>query len=92
MVTFTVYFLISSRKSFTLNCDKSPSCEYLCIGNFKLYELSNETLTAIDSIQTPSAQIISKNNPISLPESVMATAEDNTSLSLEVECLNSDTV
>lgn len=77
---------------FMFNAYWLQMCEYLCIGNFTLYELSDTALTSITNISSPSAQIVSKNSTLTLPESIIATDENNNELSLKVQWLNSDIV
>ena len=77
---------------FLFNAYWLQMCEYLCIGNFELYELSDAPLTAIEEIITPPAITLVKNTLLALPEHIRATAEDNTDLTLPVEWLNSDIV
>lgn len=77
---------------FMFNAYWLQVCEYLCIGNFKLYELSDTALTAITTVETPPALTVPKNCDLILPESINAVAEDGAILSLPLQWLNSDTV
>ena len=77
---------------FLFNAYWLQMCEYLCIGDFRLYELSQAPLTEITSIKAPSALIVQKNAPLCPPTCTEATTEDAEALTLPIEWLNADTV
>ncbi len=77
---------------FLFNAYWLQMCEYLCIGDFKLYELSAQALTKITAIEQLSAFIAEKGSPLSLPEKINAVSEKEEDIELEVEWLNSEAV
>lgn len=77
---------------FFFNAYWLQMCEYLCIGNFKLYELSDTSLTMIESINSLPAQIVSRNSPLTLPESVVGIDENSEPITLSIKWLNSSFV
>ncbi len=77
---------------FLFNAYWLQMCEYLCLGNFELYELSDKPLTGILSISGLPAVTVVKNAALSLPETVSAVAEDGTELTLGIDWLNTGIV
>lgn len=77
---------------FMFNAYWLQMCEYLCIGDFRLYELSDTALAEITSIEAPSALVVQKNSALSLAEKVNAVSAKGEELSLAVEWLDSDII
>ncbi len=77
---------------FLFNAYWLQMCEYLCIGNFELYELSYTPLVSITQFETLPAISVVKNTSLTLPETVTATAEDGTKLTASIEWLNAEVV
>ncbi len=72
---------------FLFNAYWLQMAEYLCMGNFKLYELSDTPLTKISSIPTPNAVIASAKSEVVLPEEIEAMG-----ISIEIEWLDEEIV
>lgn len=77
---------------FFFNAYWLQMCEYLCIGNFNLYELSSTPLAKLKNVKSPPAQIVVRDTQFTLPKSIIAEKDDSTPITLAVNWLNSEIV
>lgn len=77
---------------FLFNAYWLQMAEYLCLGDFELFELSGKATTAISSVAPLSAVVTLKGNTPTLPQSVTATDEGGNKLTLPVVWLNDEIV
>ncbi len=77
---------------FFFNAYWLQMCDYLCIGNFNLYELSSSSLGKLKKVQSPPAQIITRNSSFALPETIVAEKDDSSLISVPVTWLNPEIV
>ncbi len=76
---------------FLFNAYWLQMAEYLCIGNFKLYELSSEANTKLTDIEKLPAQSVIIGDAVSLPDYCTA-YDDNSAVSVSIKWLNSDSI
>lgn len=77
---------------FLFNAYWLQMAEYLCLGDFELYELSGEAFTNINSVTAPKSVVTIKGDELTLPETVTATDENGTTLTLPITWANSQII
>lgn len=79
-----------SGNYFLFNAYWLQMAEYLCLGDFRLYELSSDPMTEITEIEAPAAISVKEGGELKLPEYAAARTEDGSELKLPIEWLNAD--
>ncbi len=77
---------------FLFNAYWLHMAEYLCIGNFTLYELSSEAETEIVYTETLPMQFTVKGDALTLPTSVLGEDETGKKVTVEIKWLNPEIV
>ncbi|MCD8049231.1 MAG: Ig-like domain-containing protein [Clostridia bacterium] len=77
---------------FFFNAYWLQMAQYLCLGDFELYELADEEAAEITSIESPAALTVLVGESLNLPETAIVTTSDGEEYSLPVTWLNADAV
>ncbi|MBR5536064.1 MAG: Ig-like domain-containing protein [Clostridia bacterium] len=73
---------------FLFNAYWLQVCEYLCMGNFELYELSSSAITPVSDTPLLDVILVQKGDNFTLPDEIAATADNGDEVILGIEWLN----